>query len=112
MTRQQVANTMLLRDTARANLLTNGGFEIWQRGTPINATVGGAFGPDRWLGTVLSSSTATMTRAATIAGADPAGQYYASYAYTHGASGTGYFSQVVENYQAMGGRTLTFSMFV
>ena len=40
-----VHNAALASDVARANLLTNGGFEIWQRG---NGPLSGTFGPDRW----------------------------------------------------------------
>src|SRR5262252_4977444 len=42
-----VTNAKLGTDTARLNLVTNGGFEIWQRGNgPFTAT--GVYGPDRW----------------------------------------------------------------
>jgi hypothetical protein len=40
-----VTNAKLGTDTDRTNLLTNGGFEIWQRGNGPFMT---AFGPDRW----------------------------------------------------------------
>jgi hypothetical protein len=47
MSRQQVPNYELASDTARANLLTNGGFEIWQRGTgPFTSS--GLYTADRW----------------------------------------------------------------
>src|SRR5262245_45719920 len=47
MSRTRVPNVELLSDTARANLLTNGGFEIWQRGNgPFTAS--GAWAADRW----------------------------------------------------------------
>jgi len=42
-----IGNAELGPDVARANLLTNGGFEIWQRGNgPI--TIGGQYAADRW----------------------------------------------------------------
>lgn len=42
-----VTNIKLASDTARANLLTNGGFEVWQRGTSLSPA-GGGFTVDRW----------------------------------------------------------------
>ena len=53
-----VTNAMLGPDVARANLLTNGGFEIWQRGGgPFNG--GGLYGPDRWVNYVPGGTTST-----------------------------------------------------
>ena len=46
-----VTNAKLASDTARANLLTNGGFEIWQRGSGPFTAIGGAavlYTADRW----------------------------------------------------------------
>ena len=40
-----ITNAMLGSDVARANLLTNGSFEIWQRGP---GPLSGSWGPDRW----------------------------------------------------------------
>ena len=42
-----ITNAMLASDVARANLLTNGGFEIWQRGNGA-FTANGAYSADRW----------------------------------------------------------------
>jgi hypothetical protein len=55
-----VTNAKLGVDTARANLLTNGGFEIWQRGNGPFAT-NNAYAADRWqlqfgTGATLSAS--------------------------------------------------------
>jgi hypothetical protein len=45
---QSITNAELGPDVARANLFTNGGFEIWQRGNgPF--TVSATYGPDRWV---------------------------------------------------------------
>jgi hypothetical protein len=58
-TRQQVPNYELARDTARANLLVNGGFEIWQRGNgPFTAN----YGPDRWLVAASASDTISVSK--------------------------------------------------
>jgi hypothetical protein len=58
--RQQATNRELGQDTARDNLLTNGGFEIWQRGTSFN---GGAITADRWQ-LNIGGMTAVTTRVA------------------------------------------------
>jgi hypothetical protein len=44
-TDQTIGNTKLSSDTARANLLTNGGFRIWQRGAGPFTT---GYSADRW----------------------------------------------------------------
>jgi len=55
MTMEQVANPMLGASLARNNLFTNGGLEIWQRGTTFNAT-NGAFTADRWRSDIQGGS--------------------------------------------------------
>ena len=57
-----IGNAELGADTARANLLTNGGFEIWQRGNgPFTAA--GAYFADRWyIGTVNAGDTFSISR--------------------------------------------------
>jgi hypothetical protein len=46
LTNGSVTNAKLASDTARASLLVNGGFEIWQRGTAFGAN--NAYTADRW----------------------------------------------------------------
>lgn len=57
-------NADLKADTARLNLLTNGGFEIWQRGNGPY-TPAGTMTADRWQGNP-SGTTMTVTRETTI----------------------------------------------
>ena len=64
MTRQQVPNVELARDTARDNLLTNGGFEIWQRGNGPFTT--NSWGPDRWTLGWSGSSTLSVSKETSI----------------------------------------------
>ena len=62
-----VTNAKLASDTARANLLTNGGFEIWQRGNgPF--TLNGATASDRWY--LAFNGTDTMSVARDTANVD------------------------------------------
>ena len=61
MSRQQVPNAEVGRDTARANLLTNGGFEIWQRGTgPF--TGNNVYNADRWNTSIAGTDTLAVSR--------------------------------------------------
>ncbi len=56
-----VTNAKLGTDTARLNLLTNGGFEIWQRGVgPFTAN--GAYSADRWLNNLDGTDTLSVSR--------------------------------------------------
>jgi hypothetical protein len=56
-----IHNAALASDTARANLLTNGGFEIWQRGNgPYTAP--GAWTADRWQMNLSGTDTQSISR--------------------------------------------------
>lgn len=92
MTRQQVPNRDLGLDTARLNLLTNGGFEIWQRGLgPF--TVSGAFCADRWQIYAGAPSSVSITREPTAVRSG----YSLRPTYTHGAGGIFILYQDVES---------------
>ena len=57
----QLDNRQLGTDTARLNLLTNGGFEIWQRGNgPF--TQSSTFTTDRWAISLAGTDTISMSR--------------------------------------------------
>ena len=56
-----LTNAKLGPDVARANVLTNGGFEIWQRGNgPFTAN--GAFAADRWTLGLAGTDTLSVSR--------------------------------------------------
>src|SRR5215471_7851986 len=57
-----VTNVKLASDTARLNLLTNGGFEIWQRGNGPFTGTGNGFGPDRWTLGIAGTDTLSVSR--------------------------------------------------
>ena len=102
-----VTNAKLASDTARANLLTNGGFEIWQRGNgPFTAS--GTISSDRWYVIVGGGSTTSVSR--DTANVDTGSQFCAVVTHTHVAQST--VQQVLETFSQFRGRTLTYSVRV
>ena|SRR5215471_2119827 len=96
-----VTNAKLGTDTARLNLLTNGGFEIWQRGNgPFSANAG--YSADRWVLSIGSGSALTVNRAA-----GNNSPYAASVSYTH--SSTTQLIQKIEGVGQLVGKTVTFA---
>ena len=108
MTFEQISNPLLGPDTARANLLTNGGFEIWQRGNgPFTAS--GAYTADRWIIGLNGSSTMSVSRYNASSGPSGAVSYAAQVTYTHNTSS--WLMQAIKTgeYQELRGRMVTFS---
>src|SRR5215471_12459380 len=106
-----VTNAKLGTDTARLNLLTNGGFEIWQRGNgPFTANT--AYTADRWIIGLAGTDTLSVSRDTT--NVDPAGSN-ASAACTFtlgtgaGATNLRQGLQTSSDQVSVGGRTLSFS---
>jgi hypothetical protein len=56
-----VTNAKLASDVGRANLLTNGGFEVWQRGNGPFAS-NGTFTADRWYLSIAGTDTLSISR--------------------------------------------------
>src|SRR5215471_7603586 len=104
-----VTNAKLGTDTARLNLLTNGGFEIWQRGVgPGNFY--GQYLADRWLNNLGGSSAYTVSRISSTIGS--AG-YSQQVVYTHVAGGYGQHMQILtDGITQMGNKTVSFSIHV
>jgi len=106
-----VTNAKLGTDTARLNLLTNGGFEVWQRGNgPFSGNVMSA---DRWAAGLAGTDTLSVSRAAGIAG--QAGQYAAVGTFTLGTGGgnSAYYQHLTKaDGNALNGKTLSFSVWV
>jgi hypothetical protein len=92
-----VRNAALAADTARANLLTNGGFEVWQRGVgPF--TGNGVYSADRWLSAL--SGTDTLSISKDTANTDTAGGSLASAACTFvlgTGAGSTFLAQVIKS---------------
>jgi hypothetical protein len=101
-----ITNAKLGPDVARDNLLTNGGFEIWQRGNgPFTAN--GTYSADRWLLFVGSGSTLSVSRG----NVGSAGSFCATLTYTHSSPSQLY--QVIAGADCrLQGLTVTFSMLV
>lgn len=86
------------------NLLTNPGFEIWQRGTGA-FTADAAYTADRWQITIGGTSTMSVSRDS--ANADAGSLYCAAVTFTFNA--TSYLKQKIEDFSQLRGRTMTFS---
>ena len=102
-----VTNIKLASDTARANLLTNGGFEIWQRG---NGPFTSLFTADRWQIGTTGSDTLSVSRNSANA---ENGTYCAACTFTLGSgAGATYLGQKIEDVNQVRNRIITFSMRV
>jgi hypothetical protein len=92
-------NRQLGPDVARPNLLTNGGFEIWQRGNgPFTSSAGMA---DGWNVNVTPSDTLSVSRTAVAAQIDAGSQVAAAATYVLG-TGVG-TSAVYQNLHLVAG---------
>ena len=86
MSRQTVPNYDIGTDTARLNLLTNGGFENWQRGNgPF--TVGNAYQIDRWYVGIVGTDTYSLSKDTT--NMDTGSNACAAMTFTLGSGGGG-----------------------
>src|SRR5262245_5535438 len=108
---QAVTNAKLGTDTARLNLLTNGGFEIWQRGNgPFTAS--GAWLADRWVIGLAGSDTLSISRDSANADTSVGSTYCAACTFTlsGGAGASGFFQLIKQaDGHQVANRTLTFS---
>ena len=103
-----VTNAKLASDTARLNLLVNGGFEVWQRGNGPFTGAGTGYSADRWAAVPGSGSTMSVSR--DTANSDIAGAC-AAVTYTHSA--VSYLNQPLTDQTAyLAGRTVTLSVRV
>jgi hypothetical protein len=87
---------------AHRNLLTNGGFEIWQRGTG-SFTTSGAYSADRWLITNSGANQTVTKETSTIDGGLAALKCVVS-------STNANVDQKLEDYASLRGRTLSLSI--
>jgi len=105
-----LTNRQLGPDVARANLLTNGGFENWQRGNgPFTAA--GAWTADRWALSAQGSDTLSVNK--DTANVDAGSGACAAVTFTLGTgAGSTSYNQPIKATDApeIAGRTLTFSV--
>jgi hypothetical protein len=102
-----VTNAKLASDTARLNLLVNGGLEIWQRGPgPMTSS----FCADRWEIALGGTSTLSVARSGVNDGFGSSAS--AQCTYTHAAGGSAELRQKLEDYLQPRGRTFSVSMRV
>ena len=112
-TEVSVVSAQIPTNVAGKNLLINGGFDIWQRGTSGTFTNGPAWTPDRWWGCVSGGvPTCTISRQT----ADTIGfNYGARFGRNSGQTGVGtvYFGQTLETSESklLAGKTITVSFY-
>lgn len=106
-----------LGQAAGRNLVINGGFDIWQRGTSFS-NPNGAFTADRWRAyRDGSGSTVTLTQQTFTPGSAPVagyeGQYFLRVAQTVAGTGANYnaFANPIEDVRALAGQIATISFW-
>jgi hypothetical protein len=104
-----ITNAKLGTDVARANLLTNGGFEIWQRGNgPFTAT--GAYSADRWFTSLGSGASTSISKTSGGSGPSGGGSNVAMVTHTQGAGGSTLTQRLVVSENALKGQILSASL--
>ena len=113
MSRQQVPNYELQTDTARLNLLTNGGMDVWQRG---NGPFTSNYAADRWVIGLSGTDTISVSRDSANADVANGSFYCAACTFTLGTGGgNSVFYQVLKTTADLNqfrGRTISFSVRV
>jgi hypothetical protein len=106
-----VSNAKLGADVARANLLTNGGFEIWQRGNGPFVT-SGVYAADRWIMGLSGTDALSTSRDTTHQ--DVGSAACAACVFTNANGGNTYFGQQIQlsDFPQLIGRTVSFSIRV
>src|SRR5579864_501142 len=102
-----------LTPSVQPNIIDNGGFEVWQRGTSFSNPASGTFTADRWYITKSGTPTINVTQNSTAANVD-SGLYSLKFDITALGSGFGeaYVQTNVENPLAYASKTLTVSVRV
>jgi hypothetical protein len=103
-----ITNAMLGADVARENQLTNGGFEVWQRGNGPFTTPSPVFTADRW---VINGAGATLSVTRNTANVDAASTACAAITVT-AWTGELYLTNTPEHLKQLLGRTISFSLRV
>ena len=105
--RQLAANLPREGGLSNRNMVINGGFDVWQRGTPTTSASGGSyFSADRWKG--YAGSTRTFTRDETSALSIGFKNCIKAEVGTANAS----FYQRIEDVRTLAGKTVTLSYYI
>lgn len=92
----------------KGNILVNGGFEVWQRGTSFTGLASLAYGPDRWQWVPGGTSTVNVILEPSII--QRPGAYAMDCIYTHNASS--YMQQKVESGFIYAGQPVSVSVML
>jgi len=99
------------------NVVMNGSFDIWQRGTTFTSPTGGTYTADRWRGGGSGASAGTFTFARTALGptelplTEASLTYYVKHTQTVAPSGIHNIEQRIENVRTFAGKTVTLSFY-
>ncbi len=98
---------------AGKNVIINGDFNIWQRGTSFSTSGAWSFNADRFQG-YMGSGTATLAQQTFTPGTAPVAGYEGTYflrATAPASGGTFHFRQSIENVRTFAGQTVTLSFW-
>jgi hypothetical protein len=110
----QDLDTFLFRPFSK-NVIINGGFDIWQRGTSFGSLTDSAFFADRWAVDFNGTAATRTVSRQSLMGAvtNSSSQYYTRYAQSVAGSGGTYnwFHQRIESVATLSGQTVTLSFW-
>ena len=112
----EMDNNFVASKSGRKNLVINGDFRIWQRGTSFtNATSSYAYAADRWrfFGQATTGSATVSRQAFTVGQTDVPGEptYYLRWNQTVAATGTVALTQPIENVRTYAGSTVIINFY-
>jgi hypothetical protein len=106
-----IDSTAFIPNVAGKNLVINGAFDYWQRGTSTSLTTTGAYSADRWV-VGHDNGSVTFSQQVFAPGTDPSNTgliNYAQLAVTSYTSGASYLASRLEDLRLFAGKTLTLS---
>lgn len=94
------------------NVIINGGFDVWQRGTSVTPASGYGYGADRWRTYSYGASTSTISQQTFTAGTAPvAGQEGKYFLRVNSTSTQTYLAQPIEGVRSLAGRNVAVSFW-
>lgn len=94
------------------NVIINGAFDIWQRGTSGTGSNGFFFVADRWISYAYASNSTTISRQSFTAGSAPVAGYESQYFLRINATNTQTFiQQNIEDVRSFAGQSITVSFW-